>query len=456
MTSVQKDGFGRRRVPHTVIIARGDDVRHFTVRPWVFAVSTAIASTLALSCVATGGYLLLRDDLIASGTASEYRLERAYEDRIAALRSQLDRAVSRQILDRQSVESKVDTLIGQQEELKARYAKLQPLLDRARSTGLLSASIPVPQPKPADDAPVSALAPGSGESAPIETIPDAPSPLAYAPAAASPALARFGLVDHSTTGSVLRSGSATQPASVTASSPIPVALIQKIGASIERVEDGQIADLTSLVESARSKTEHIAGVLRSEGILVAVAPAAAPTSAEGGEGGPLVEIAETERFDVSLAELDQALTDLQVLQRRTDRIPLARPVDTLAVSSTFGVRPDPFLGRSAMHTGIDFVAPTGTDVDATASGTVVQAGVNSGYGNLVEVDHGGGLVTRYGHLSQILVNVGDKVKAGAIIGRVGTTGRSTGPHLHYEVRRDGSPIDPSRFLRAGRRISSFG
>jgi hypothetical protein len=454
MTSVQKGSFGRRKIPHTVIIARGDEVRHFTVRPWVFALSTAIASTLVLSCVATGGYMMLRDDLIASGTASEFRLERAYEDRIAALRAQLDRAVSRQILDRQSVETKVDTLIGQQEELKARYAKLQPLLDRARSTGLLSASIPVPQPKPGGEAEASVLASEPLDAAPAEASPSAPAPLAFGPAATSPALARFGLIDRSAVGSVLRAGET--PAAAPSSSGIPVALIQKIGASIENVEDGQIADLTSLVESARSRTEHIAGVLRSEGILVARAESQAEAAVAGGEGGPLVEIDGTERFDTSLAELDQALTDLQVLQHRTNRIPLARPVETLAVSSTFGVRPDPFLGRSAMHTGIDFVAPSGTNVDVTASGTVVQAGVNSGYGNLVEVDHGGGLVTRYGHLSQILVNVGDKVKAGDVIGRVGSTGRSTGPHLHYEVRRDGSPIDPSRFLRAGRRINSYG
>ncbi|BDA84509.1 membrane protein [Aureimonas sp. SA4125] len=440
-----------------MIIARGEDIRHFTVRPWVLALSTTLASTLVLGCVATGGYMMMRDDILSSGTASEFRLEQAYEDRIASLRTQLDRAVSRQILDKQSVEEKIDTLIDQQQELKARYAKLQPLMDRARATGLLSAQIPIPRPKPRDDAAspaaVSTAVDNGSLGGPSQDVAAPELAPAFAPDAPSPALARFRLVDRSA--SVLRAGdpSATKPH---VSLAIPVALIQKIGDSLESVEDGQIANLTSLAITARSKTEHIAAVLRSEGMLAGAGLHRGSSDDADGKGGPLVDMPETERFDASFAELDQALTDLQLLQRTTDRLPLARPVDTLLMSSTFGVRPDPFLGRSAMHTGLDFVATTGTNVSATASGTIVQAGPNGGYGNLVEVDHGGGLMTRYGHLSQILVNVGDRVKAGSVIGRVGSTGRSTGPHLHYEVRRDGNAVDPARFLRAGRRINTFG
>ena len=113
------------------------------------------------------------------------------------------------------------------------------------------------------------------------------------------------------------------------------------------------------------------------------------------------------------------------------------------------MRTDPFLGRPAMHTGIDFRGDTGEPVHATAAGKVTIAGWNGGYGKMVEIDHGNGLATRYGHLSEIDVKVGQIVRIGQVIGKIGSTGRSTGPHLHYETRIDGEAVDPQKFLRAG-------
>ncbi len=122
-------------------------------------------------------------------------------------------------------------------------------------------------------------------------------------------------------------------------------------------------------------------------------------------------------------------------------------------TSGFGVRNDPFLGRPAMHSGLDFRAAMGDPVRATANGKVSSAGNSGGYGRMVEIDHGNGLATRYGHLSEIKVKVGDIIKIGQVIGEVGSTGRSTGPHLHYETRIDGEAVDPQKFLRAGIRLS---
>jgi murein DD-endopeptidase MepM/ murein hydrolase activator NlpD len=113
------------------------------------------------------------------------------------------------------------------------------------------------------------------------------------------------------------------------------------------------------------------------------------------------------------------------------------------------VRLDPFLSRPAMHTGIDFRGDSGEAIRVTASGKVVSAGWSGGYGRMVEVDHGNGLSTRYGHLSEIDVQVGQAVKAGQTVGRMGSTGRSTGPHLHYETRIDGEAVNPQKFLHAG-------
>lgn len=116
------------------------------------------------------------------------------------------------------------------------------------------------------------------------------------------------------------------------------------------------------------------------------------------------------------------------------------------VSSGFGFRSDPFTGRPALHAGLDFPGPVGTPIKAAAGGVVVAAETNASYGNMVMVDHGNGLVTRYGHTSRMLVRSGDLVRRGQVIAEIGSTGRSTGPHLHFEVHVDGVPQDPAKFL----------
>lgn len=129
-------------------------------------------------------------------------------------------------------------------------------------------------------------------------------------------------------------------------------------------------------------------------------------------------------------------------------IPSAKPVNLgISLSSGFGVRSDPFRGGAAMHSGVDIPGPIGTPVYATADGVVGRAGWVGGYGNLVELEHGKGIQTRYGHLSSIVAPAGSRVKRGQLIGMMGSTGRSTGSHLHYEVRLDGRAVNPTPFLR---------
>lgn len=128
-------------------------------------------------------------------------------------------------------------------------------------------------------------------------------------------------------------------------------------------------------------------------------------------------------------------------------IPSARPVEIVTTSSGFGVRSDPFKGTAAMHAGVDMPGPLGTPIYATADGIVNRAAWVGGYGNLVELNHGQNIQTRYGHLSAILVQPGQRVKRGQLIGRMGSTGRSTGSHLHYEVRLEGRAVNPMPFLQ---------
>jgi murein DD-endopeptidase MepM/ murein hydrolase activator NlpD len=127
-------------------------------------------------------------------------------------------------------------------------------------------------------------------------------------------------------------------------------------------------------------------------------------------------------------------------------VPDGSPVPGAWISSTFGSRSDPFTGKYAFHSGIDFAAPAGSAAHAVAPGVVTWAGERSGYGQLVEINHGNGYITRYAHNSSVLVRVGDKVGKGQSISRVGSTGRSTGPHLHFEVLKNGRAIDPQKFI----------
>ena len=134
-------------------------------------------------------------------------------------------------------------------------------------------------------------------------------------------------------------------------------------------------------------------------------------------------------------------------QRREESTRIAgRPILQGWMSSPFGKRVDPISGVPAWHQGMDFAGPKGSEVVAVASGLVIYAGRKDGYGELVEVSHGEGFITRYGHHQELVVNVGDVVKKGDVVGLMGSTGRSTGPHVHFEVLRNGRAIDPANFV----------
>ena len=181
-------------------------------------------------------------------------------------------------------------------------------------------------------------------------------------------------------------------------------------------------------------------------------------SAGGGKGGPFVPItsASQEQLTMALQQLDQAadqsidvftLIESRLLESRllALTVPSTRPVDG-PVGSGFGFRVDPIHGRAALHTGLDFPAESGTPIVAAAGGVVASVEWHSQYGHLVEVDHGNGLSTRYAHVSKALVKQGDIVRRGQAIAQVGSSGRSTGPHLHFEVLVAGVPQNPARFL----------
>lgn len=189
----------------------------------------------------------------------------------------------------------------------------------------------------------------------------------------------------------------------------------------------------------------------------------AVTDTQGGRGGPLVTALSTQNLslndfsrelDVLARQLDargdyMGILDSQIFEARVKRmlLPTAKPLEIRqTVTSGFGWRLDPFTGSEGLHEGIDFLAEVGTPIHAAAGGVVIAAEYRPDYGNMVEIDHGNGYTTRYGHASKLLVKAGDVIRAGHKIALVGNTGRSTGAHLHFEVRYNGAAQNPLRFL----------
>jgi len=225
----------------------------------------------------------------------------------------------------------------------------------------------------------------------------------------------------------------------------------------QRIQSVQ-ADQDRLIDAAETFAKNRADRLRLAFRLAGLDPAAY-SGASDGLGGPLIEgkdpralaavLDVDEDFAARLQTAVADVSDMQSLQDTEQSLPLAAPTVGTRETSGFGVRSDPFTGRPAYHPGQDFAGAYGTAIYVTAPGIVSFTGQRNGYGNTIEVDHGHGFKTRYAHLSAISVTVGQHVAAGQRIGAMGSTGRSTGTHLHYEVWVDGKPQNPLRFLKAG-------
>jgi hypothetical protein len=232
-------------------------------------------------------------------------------------------------------------------------------------------------------------------------------------------------------------------------------VLVRLQTSLDSVERRQMAALSSVEDGMESRVRRMRGVFTDLGLDMAQLEAATPRSAVGGPFVPVKLPADAGPFERQLYRINTTRSQVERLNRTLALVPYRKPViGEVEFTSGFGVRSDPFLGRPAMHTGLDFRAQMGDPVRATANGKVASSGWAGGYGRMVEIDHGNGLSTRYGHLSEISVKVGDVIKIGQVIGAVGSTGRSTGPHLHYETRIDGDAVDPQKFLRAGVRLSA--
>ena len=401
----------------------GRQVRFGPVAFWI-VVGTVTA--LGMWSAATATYFAFRDDVLTRLIARQAEMQYAYEDRIAELRAKVDRTTSRQLLDQEQFDQKLDQIMRRQTALESRATALGTIPDvtgsiRAPARGAAAEpSAGTPKPNPISDT-VIFVAPPDREAR-LES---------RAPVLSGPPPSQFAK-----------------------NQGFDSALV-RLQSSLDQVESRQIAALSSYEDGMESRVRRLRGVITDLGLDMAQLEAATPRAPMGGPFVPVKASGDASAFDRQLYRINITRAQMDRLNRTLALVPYRKPViGEVEFTSGFGVRSDPFLGRPAMHTGLDFRAQMGDPVRATANGKVVNSGWSGGYGRMVEIDHGNGLSTRYGHLSQIDVKVGDAVRIGQVIGEVGSTGRSTGPHLHYETRIDGEAVDPQKFLRAGVRLSA--
>jgi murein DD-endopeptidase MepM/ murein hydrolase activator NlpD len=381
--------------------------RQIRLGPVAFWIAVGTVVILAGWSATTATYFAFSDDVLKGLIARQAEQQYAYEDRIAELRAQIDRTTSRQLLDQEQFEQKLNDLLRRQAALESRATALSGISDPATTGSLRSSSTGGNEPKPISD---SLLTPH--------------------------------LLDRGTSLETDRAPTNKKPGK---EADIGTKL-GRIEASLDRVDRREGAMLSQLQARYEGKARKMRAVLAQLGLKLDANPPA-------GIGGPFVPVAlpsESQSFERALTRVNIARAYADKLSATLVSVPVREPVTgEIDFSSPYGVRVDPFLHVPAMHTGIDFRGTFGEPIHATAAGTVTSAGWSGGYGQMVEVDHGNGLATRYGHLSEIDVKVGQSIRIGQVVGRLGSTGRSTGPHLHYETRVDGEAVDPQKFLKAG-------
>ena len=315
----------------------------------------------------------------------------AYEDRIAQLRVEVDRLQSRHYAQAGDINLQLQELTQQQEVLLEQHQYVRQLAQKAAELGI--------------------------ETADLATAEEETEPLL--------------------TGSISNTSD-----------------IGTVASSVRAMMDESRLALAAISEEATRSTDEIVTELQGIGIR----PKMPDFSAEG-TGGPFQPATDGPEAGSLVDDANsvyEALTRFKAAKGAIDLAPIHRPLGVKTrTSSGFGNRTDPFTRGRAFHAGLDFPAPTGTTVLSAGYGKVTFVGQKSGYGNLVEVTHGAGLVTRYGHLSAFLVKEGQTVNTGSPIAKVGSTGRSTGPHLHFEVRKRDDAVDPSRYLAAGKRLHRY-
>lgn len=441
MSSRERDRrLGLPTTHYFVSISRGDSMCTASVRPAALVVLVALVPLSLALGLAGAADIALRARLpvaVAIGQIEKHRLAEALATNQEAERRRVNESV---------IEDRIRDLAARQARIERRDVALAAL---AAETTALSSPAPASSP-PLSDAlgAIETLGPGKAKGPPAAQLEESGAVRAYAPPGASfaPKL----------------------PFDATRADPPPTlaeaALNPDLDAktrldlvvrSLDRLDNGQSGALAAIDRRASRDSAENRAVLAEAGLDPEKLAFAKPLA---NTGGPLVPVdvdPQAPAFEQAEARVAQDVSLAERLRALMPFMPLRKPLaGEASVASPFGYRRDPFLGLPALHTGVDLMQAYGAEILATGAGRVSHAGAMGGYGDMVEIDHGAGLTTRYAHMSEILVKEGQTVAAGEVLGRLGSTGRSTGPHLHYEVRIDGEPVDPERFIRAGAELTA--
>lgn len=387
------------------------EVQFISLRPWV-QVAVIFAFTAGLFWVAYATVnVAFKDQVLALKERNQYRARLEYEDRIGEMRTTIDKLNRRLLLDQKAYLAKVDEVRFEHDRLVDRHEQLA---DFFRQGWL-------PNPKGTTRQRKGSLSPQDGSTVQTASITKSPR-----------AVDKFSR-DFTSVDEAAR----------------PLVELRGYMAQMETREAALLNTVTGYVEEQSTRLSKVFRTLGVNGDKIAKSSSYKPEAV----GGPFVAASAADLGSKVLAgrvsDLSTQLDRWETLKFQTTRLPLVKPMSANhETSSSFGLRKDPFRKKPAMHSGIDFRGQTGSAVRVTAPGTVIKAGWSGGYGKMVEVRHDGGITSRYAHLSIISVRTGQKVKSGDRIGKVGSTGRSTGPHLHYETRVGGRAIDPVRFWKA--------
>ncbi|MDB5741387.1 MAG: hypothetical protein JWP16_2427 [Alphaproteobacteria bacterium] len=471
--------------PERQIYIRSDGrVQFFTFGPSLQATLAGL-TLIFLGWVAFATVnVIFKDRIIAAKDHRYQQMQAAYENRVSDLQSSYDDLNGALVNAEDHFKATADTLTAKQNAISGflnRAGQVQAAVGGRNAANLspMPASAPIAHAGapnvPAQNMDVEAPADVSdGDDGGSSQLIVMPGPAAPQPRTARPMKSSF--LDGALQSTMTRFAALWQDVGdrihLASTSPrtarnIPAAYAQHPALRALAEETARVARLGRDENVLMAKTEgaldqgvgSLRNVMRRTGINPdSFARKLASSEGVGGPDIPLdqvrIEGISDPQFTHAYLSAAAVLDQLNGLSAAMDHVPLAMPVSAASFDRTsgFGARVDPFTGRYAFHPGIDFAGPWGSVVHATAPGTVVAAGYRGGYGNMVEIDHGYGIHTRYGHLSSITVQIGTKVEKGGSVGRVGSTGRSTGPHVHYEVWYDDVVKNPNNFIEAGRHV----
>jgi murein DD-endopeptidase MepM/ murein hydrolase activator NlpD len=436
-----------------VYIRSGARVRFFTVSPLMQTVIVGVATLCLGWVVFTTAHTVFKDQILALREAHFRRVQLSYEARVARLQLGFDR-VNDELKGAQShfnaiaadLEAKHRVLAG----LIRRKEALRNSLDGHDSVGSNADDL-APRANAAQTPAGGGIGGGNDPASPPAASPA--SPHAFAPADWDSPIPGDNEPPHGRTSALIGSameGFASVFRRALRMEDVEKAPLRRI-AEIEKRLTGLYPTQETLLHAAEADVDadenRFIRAIRATGIdpsglLAKVGGVGADANADRGTEPP--------EFGARAARTSRSIDRLAKIVTVLRSVPVTTPVhgSEFEQTSGFGGRTDPFSHREAFHAGLDFAGPWGADVHVTAPGIVTYAGARGGYGNTIEVDHGYGIRTRYGHLSRILVRVGNTLEKGAVVGKLGSTGRSTGPHVHYEIWYDDAVRNPSRFLRA--------